>query len=110
VNSHKPFLPHDGNPLTDYRARQSVSCLNSPTFNAQVATWQLAQRITGDHRVVTRDPIEELGAPFNLRLARGHRSQAAQTFRDLVARHARAMRTGNYTSTRQGRPLDIRLP
>ena len=64
---------------------------HTPLYLAQVFTYHIAKRITGDFREVTQWG-EHRRPPHCLRLRRAYRSPAAQAFRDTVAREAREAR------------------
>lgn len=64
---------------------------HTPLYLAQVFTFRIAQRITGNDSHVSRDG-EHMRPPFCLRLRRAYRTREAQMFRDTVAREARSAR------------------
>lgn len=70
---------------------------HTPLYLAQVFTYRIAARITGNGRNVST--MEETHQPpFCLRLRPAYRTPAVQAFRDTVAREAReTRRTARWT-------------
>ena len=57
----------------------------SSVYKAQCRTFEVAQMLANDHRMVTTELDAHLKPPFCLRVLREYRTEEMQKFRDLVA-------------------------
>ncbi len=67
--------------------------INSPVYNAQVASFSVAKALAGTSaNISTMDAITAQKPPYCLRIVKEYRLESTQLFRNLVAQRIRANR------------------